>query len=104
MNSTVRLAALALAACFATSTFARECPKAPVWNSQQAVCYATIYAKGHELRHERPLMPKVAKTSKAWTVRFFDVRRDVRGGGWEVDVDVATGTVTRFKSYKEIER
>jgi hypothetical protein len=49
-------------------------------------------------------MPKVAKTSKAWTVRFVDVRRSVRGGGWEVDVDVATGTVTRFRSYKEVER
>ncbi len=104
MNSTLRVTALAVSACFATSICARECPKPPVWNSQQAVCYATTYAKGHELRHQRPLMPKVTKSTKAWTVRFVDARRDVRGGGWEVDVDVATGTVTRFKSYKEVER
>ena len=104
MNAALKITALALATGFATLSYARECPKAPVWNSQQAVCYATIYAKGHELRHERPLMPKVTKTSKAWTVRFVDARRDVRGGGWEVDVDVATGTVTRFKSYKIVER
>jgi len=104
VNSTVRLAALAFGACVATSSSARECPKAPVWNSQQAVCYASIYAKGHELRHERPLIPKVTRTTKAWTVRFVDARRDVHGGGWEVDVDVATGTVTRFRSYKVVER
>ena len=104
MNSAVKIAALALGACFATFTCASGCSKPPVWNSQQALCYATLYAKGHELRHERPLMPKVTKSTKAWTVHFVDARRDVRGGGWEVDVDVATGTVTRFKSYKEVER
>jgi hypothetical protein len=103
VNSSLKITALALGACFATLTFARECSKPPVWNSQQAVCYATTYAKGHELRHERPLMPKVTKKTKAWTVRFVDARRNVRGGGWEVDVDVATGTVTRFKSFKEVE-
>lgn len=104
MKSPLKVTALVFGACFATFTYARECSKPPVWNSQQALCYATLYAKGHELRHERPLLPKVTKSTKAWTVRFVDARRDVRGGGWEVDVDVATGNVTRFKSYKEVER
>ena len=104
MNSTLKIATVALGICCPTLSYARECPRPPVWNSQQAVCYATSYAKGHELRHERPLLPKVTKNAKVWTVRFFDARRDVRGGGWEVDVDVATGTVTRFKSFKEVER
>jgi hypothetical protein len=33
-----------------------------------------------------------------------DTRPNTRGGGWDVDVDVASGAVTRFKSYKEVER
>jgi len=68
------------------------------------VCYAAAYAKNNELRHGRPLSTKVTKTTKAWTVRFANARRNVRGGGWEVDVDVATGTVTRFHSYREVQR
>jgi hypothetical protein len=104
VNPAVKIAALAFAAGFVTSTCARDCPKAPVRNSQQAVCYASAYAKTHELRDGRPLTKRVTKGQKVWTVRFVDTRRNVRGGGWDVDVDIKTGTVTRFKSYKEVER
>jgi hypothetical protein len=104
VNSPLRLAALAVGACFTALSHARECPKPPVWNSEQAVCYATVYAKNNDLRHGRPLTKKVTRSAKVWTVHFVDTRRSVRGGGWDVDVDIKTGTVTRFKSYKEVER
>lgn len=104
MNNNHKLAAAAIAACFITPTYARECAKPPVYDSQQAACYATAYAQRHGLRHVRPLAQRVTKGPKFWTVRFADTRPDRRGGGWDVDVDVKTGTVTRFRSYKEVER
>ena len=104
VNSAVKIAALALGACLATFTYARECPKPPVRDSQQAACYATAYAERHGLRTSLPLAKIVTKGSKFWTVRLADTRRNTRGGGWDVDVDIKTGTVTRFKSYKEVER
>jgi len=104
VDSLAKLAAFALGACCVTLSYARECPKAPVRDSQQAACYATAYAERHGLRHVQPLAQRVTKGPKVWTVRFADTRQDRRGGGWDVDVDVKTGTVTRFKSYKEVER
>ena len=104
MNSPFKITALALGACFATLTYARECPKPPVRDSQQAACYATAYAERHGLRTKLPLAKIVTKGSKFWTVRLADTRPNTRGGGWDVDVDLATGAVTRFKSYKEVER
>ena len=104
MNSTLRITALAFGACFVTFSDARQCSKPPVRNSEQAVCYATVYAEKHGLRHVRPLANKVTKGGKVWTVRFADTRPDKRGGGWDVDVDVASGSVTRFRSYKVVER
>ena len=105
MNSTARIAALAIGACFVTHGYAAgECPKPPVRDSLQASCYATSYAQRHGLRHERPLTKRVSKGAKFWTVRFADARPNMAGGGWEVDVDTATGNVTRFRSFKEVER
>jgi hypothetical protein len=104
MNKNVKMTAVAFAACFATLSYARECYKPPVHDSQQAACYATAYAERHGLRHVHPLAQRVTKGPKVWTVRFADTRPDRSGGGWDVDVDVKTGTVTRFRSYKAIER
>ncbi len=104
MNKNVKMAALAFGAAFVTLSYARECSKPPVRDTQQAACYATAYAERHGLRHWRPLAKRVTQGPKVWTVRFADTRPDRRGGGWDVDVEVATGTVTRFKSYKEVER
>jgi len=104
MNSTHKIAALAFGACCVTLTYARECLRPPVRNSGQAACYASAYAERHGLRHLRPLAQRVTKGPKVWIVRFADTRADRRGGGWDVDVDVATGTVTRFRSYKAVER
>jgi hypothetical protein len=104
VNSTAKIAALAFGACFATFTHGRECSKPPVRNSQQAVCYATAYAEKHGLRHVRPLADRVTRGANVWTVRFADTRPNKRGGGWDVDVDSASGNVTRFRSYKIVER
>jgi hypothetical protein len=104
VNSTGKIAALAFGACFATFSDARECPKPPVRNSQQAVCHATAYAEKNGLRHLRPLANRVTRGPKVWTVRFADTRPNKRGGGWDVDVDFASGSVTRFRSYKVVER
>ena len=84
--------------------YARECSAPPVRNSEQAVCYATVYADKNGLSHGSSFRKKVTKGRSAWTVRFVDTRRDARGGGWEIDVDAASGTVTRFTSYKPRER
>jgi hypothetical protein len=104
VSSTVKIAALAFGACFVTFTNARECLKPPVRNTQQAVCYATAYAEKNGLWHVRPLTKRVTEGAKVWTVRFADTRPNKRGGGWDVDVDVASGSVTRFRSYKVVER
>ena len=80
---------------------AAECSAAPVRSAEQAACYASVYAEKNKLPHTRPLTRQVAKGMKVWTVRFADKRRDTRGAGWEVDVDVASGMITRFMGYKE---
>lgn len=96
---------LALGAFFiAPLTYARECSAPPVRNSEQAVCYAMAYAEKNGLSHGPSLRKKVAKGRTGWTIRLVDTRRDARGGGWEVDVDAASGSVTRFTSYKGRER
>jgi len=104
MNSIAKLALLALGACVGTLSHSRDCAKAPVRDSQQALCYATAYAEKNGLPHARPLTPHVTKGKSLWTVRFADRRPGNRGAGWEVDVDPATGMVKRFLSYKERER
>jgi hypothetical protein len=81
-------------------TYARDCAAPPVRDSEQAACYATAYAEKKGLPYGPSFRKKVAKGRTTWNVRYEDTRADTRGAGWEVDVDPATGTVTRFKSYK----
>ena len=103
MNWSMRM--LALGALFITPlAHARECSAPPVRNSEQAVCYAMAYADKHGLSHGPSLRKKVTKGRTAWTIRLVDTRRDAGGAGWEVDVDAASGNVTRFTSYKGRER
>jgi len=104
MISTLKIAALAFGACFVTVSHARDCPKPPLRHSQQAVCYAMVYAEKNGLPHARPLTKRVTKTAKLWTVHFADRPPNTRGGGWEVDIDAATGTVTRFRGFKPIQK
>jgi hypothetical protein len=102
MTVNAKIAVLAVSACFATPlAVARECSNPPVRTSEQAACYATVYAEKNKLAHARPLTRQVAKGTKVWTVRYADKRRNTRGAGWEVDVDAASGTITRFMGYKE---
>ena len=80
--------------------YARDCSAPPVRNSEQAMCYAITYADKNGLSHGQSFRKKVTKGKAAWTIRLVDTRRDSRGAGWEVDVDAASGTVTRFTGYK----
>ena len=80
---------------------ARECAAPPVNNSQQAMCYATSYAEKNKLPHQRGVTRKVSKGPKVWTVRHSVTKDDgSRAGGWEVEIDIASGTSTRFSSFK----
>ena len=83
---------------------ARECPAPPVTTSTQAVCYATGYAEKNRLSHGPAVKKRTTKKRNAWTVSFTDTRPDAPSKGWQVDVDEATGTVTRFSSYKKPDR
>ena len=80
--------------------YGRDCSAPPVRNSEQAICHATAYGDKNGLPHGSSFKRKVAKGKSTWNVRFEDARAESRGAGWEVEVDVATATVTRFKSYK----
>ena len=92
---------LLLAAIVALPVHARECPEPPVKNSQQAICYATNYAEKNRLAHGRGVARKVSKGPKVWTVRHETRKEDgSRGPGWEVEIDIASGTPTRFSSFK----
>ena len=81
-------------------SYGRDCPAPPVRNSEQAICYATAYGDKNGLPHGSAFTRKAAKGKSGWNVRFEDTRAASRGAGWEAEVDLATGTVTRFKSYK----
>jgi len=94
---------LAIAACFLTpAIFAADCGKPPVRDSEQASCYAVAYAERHRLSHGGALKRSVAKGQKLWTVRFLNDQAGARLRGWEVDIDVASGKVTRFTSYRPV--
>ena len=80
--------------------YGRDCSAPPVRNSEQAICYATAYGNKNGLPYGSAFKRKVAKGKTTWSVRFEDARAESRGAGWEAEVDIATGTVTRFKSYK----
>jgi len=100
MNGSLRL--FLLGAFFITPLAnARGCLAPPVRESEQAVCYATAYADKNGLSHGPSHSRKVAKGRTTWSVRFVDTRRDTRGAGWEVEVDTASGTVTRFLGYRK---
>ena len=99
MNWPMRLMALS-AFLIAPIAYARDCSAPPVRNSEQAMCYAMTYADKNGLSQGQSFRKKVTKGKAAWTIRLVDTRRDSRGAGWEVDVDRASGTVTRFTGYK----
>ena len=80
--------------------YGRDCSAPPVRNSEQAVCYATAYGNKNGLPYGSSFRRKVAKGKATWNVRFEDTRAESSGAGWEAEVDIASGTVTRFKSYK----
>ena len=80
---------------------ARECPAPPVKNSQQAMCYATNYAEKNRLPHGKGVTRRVSKGAKVWTVHHDVTKEDgSRGGSWEVQIDIASGTPTHFTSFK----
>ena len=95
--------AAVLLAFASSAAFGKECAAPPVVRSGQAVCYATLYAEKNGLQHA-PLNKKASKGRTAWTVSFTDNRANARNSGWQVDVDTASGTVTRFAAYKKPER
>ena len=96
--------AIAFAFCVAPLAHAKECPAPPVTSSAQAVCYATGYAEKNRLSHGPSVKKRTTKKANAWTVSFTETRADAPSKGWQVDVDQATGTVTRFASYKKPDR
>jgi hypothetical protein len=98
------LAVLGFAFFLAPFAHAKECSAPPVTSSAQALCYATAYAKKNSLSHGASLKKRTAKKTNAWTVSFTDTRANAPSKGWQVDVDQATGTVTRFASYKKPDR
>ena len=98
MNAALWVLAAFLAA---SGAHAAECAPAPVKNSQQAICYANNYAEKNRLPHGRGVTRKVSKGPKVWSVRHETRKEDgSRGGGWEVEIDIASGTPTRFSSFK----
>jgi hypothetical protein len=84
----------------APATHARECATPPVSDSDQALCYAMKYAEKNGLAHGSTFRKNISKGRTAWTIRLVDTRRDARGAGWEVELDPASGRVTRFTGYK----
>jgi hypothetical protein len=98
MKWLARLSATAVV--IASSALGAECSAPPVRNSQQAVCYAMAYAAKNGLPRQKAAKTRVTKGKTVWTVRHSSTRKGERGGGWEVEVDAATGTVVRFTGYK----
>jgi hypothetical protein len=101
MNRLTMALALSMASSLAC---AQECAAPPVESSAQAVCYATAYARKNDLPLARSLQRRAARGKSAWTVSFTDSREKAPSAGWQVNVDTATGTITRFKSFKKPER
>jgi hypothetical protein len=99
-----RFAAALIALIVSPLTYGKECPAPPVLNSGQAVCHATAYAAKNGLAHGQGLKTRAKKARAAWTVSFTDTRPNAPSKGWQVDVDEASGTVTRFASYRKPER
>ena len=87
-----------------SAAFGKECAAPPVVSSTQAMCYATTYAAKNRLAHGHGVKARAKKARTAWTVSFTDTRPNAPSKGWQVDVDEASGTVTRFASYRKPER
>ncbi len=89
-----------LAAFVPLTTFA-QCAAPPVRSSPQAICYAVAYANKNGIADASSLRKRVVKGAKVWTVRFLKKGSgEGHRGGWEVDVDAASGTVVRFSARK----
>ena len=81
-----------------------ECPAPPVQSSAQALCYATAYAEKNNLPRGPEFNKRASKSKNVWRVSFADNRANAPSKGWQVDVDTASGTVTRFTAFKTPER
>jgi hypothetical protein len=101
MNRLTTAFALSLASSLAC---AQECAAPPVESSAQAICYATAYARKNDLPLGSSLRKKASRGKSTWTVSFTDSGQKASSAGWQVTVDTATGTITRFKSFKKPER
>ena len=82
---------------------AAECAAPPVQSSGQAVCYASAYAEKNNLPRGPEFRKRASKSRNVWRVSFVDSRQNAPSAGWQVDVDGASGTVTRFTAYKKPE-
>jgi hypothetical protein len=100
MNRLTTAFALALVSSLAC---AQECAAPPVASSAQAICYATTYARKNDLPLGPSLRKKASRGKSTWTVSFTDPSPKAPSAGWQVDVDGASGTVTRFTAYKKPE-
>ena len=103
MKSPIPVLALGVALA-APLAHARECSAPPVRDSEQAMCFAIRYADKNHLSYGPAFKKTIGKGRNAWTIRFADTRKDTKGAGWEVDVDVTSGTVVRYTGYKGTER
>jgi hypothetical protein len=99
-----RFATALIALIVSPVAYGKECAAPPVLNSGQAVCLATAYAAKNRLAHGSGVKARAKKGRAAWTVSFTDTRPNAPTKGWQVDVDEASGTVTRFASYRKPER
>jgi len=95
--------ALALILMAASPLALAECPAPPVQSSSQAVCYANAYAEKNGLPRGPEFRKRASKSKNVWTVSYVDSRPDAPTAGWQVNVDTASGTVTRFTAYKKPE-
>lgn len=91
---------LATVFAIAFPAMAADCAPAPVGNSHQAVCYAMAYAAKNNLPRPKAGKTSVSKGKTVWIVRHISTLEGERGAGWQVEVDVASGTVIRFTGYK----
>ena|SRR2546421_2704823 len=98
------IAAFVFGVTIVSSANGSDCSAPPVRSSGQAMCYATAYAEKNGLAHGPAFKSKTIKGKNAWTVSFVDTRPKAGGSGWQVDVDAASGTVTRFTAYKKPDR
>lgn len=96
-----RLAHIFLLSVFVPFGCLAECAAPPVRSAQQAICYAVAYGNKNGIADAGSLSKRATKGAKVWTVRFLK-KRSAEGhrGGWEVDVDAASGTVVRFSARK----